>query len=198
MGLRADTVCQRLGDAWPVHRQLFDSVPPLGEEAVLRQFILDLDRVVGRLVMFLACLAMAGAAICGFYQIIARFVLQEPSTWSEVLTRTLIIWSVFLGLGAALRGGALLSVDLLYRTMARTRYLPWLHTFISGCSMFFLLIVVWFGWVVVYRVRFQNLAGLEIPISWAYAAIPVGAMFGILGLLANYLDPRRGELETQQ
>jgi TRAP-type C4-dicarboxylate transport system permease small subunit len=164
----------------------------------LRQFILNLDRVVGRLVMAVACLAMAGAALAGGYQIIARFVLQEPSTWTEVLTRTLIIWSVFLGLGAALRGGALLSVDLLYRTMARTRYLPWLHGLISSCSLLFLSIVVWFGWVVVYRVRFQNLAGLEIPISWAYAAIPVGAMFGILGLLANFLDPRRGELETQQ
>lgn len=164
----------------------------------MRQFILNLDRVVGRFVMAVACLAMAGAALAGGYQIIARFVLQEPSTWTEVLTRTLIIWSVFLGLGAALRGGALLSVDLLYRTMARTRYLPWLHGLISGCSMLFLSIVVWFGWVVVYRVRFQNLAGLEIPISWAYAAIPVGAIFGILGLLANFLDPRRGELETQQ
>lgn len=164
----------------------------------MRQFILDLDRIVGRLVMVTACGALAGAALCGAYQIVTRFVFEEPSTWSEVLTRTLIIWSVFLGLGAALRGGALLSVDLLYRTMARTRYLPWLHAFISGCSMLFLLIIVWFGWVVVYRVRFQNLAGLEIPISWAYAAIPVGAMFGILGLLANIVDPRRGELETQQ
>ncbi len=164
----------------------------------MREFILNLDRVVGRLVTVAACIAMAGAALCGGYQIITRFVFEQPSTWSEVLTRTLIIWSVFLGLGAALRGGALLSVDLLYRTVARTRYLPWLHTFISGCSMAFLLIVVWFGWVVVYRVRFQNLAGLEIPISWAYAAIPVGAMFGALGLLANWLDPRRGELETQQ
>jgi len=164
----------------------------------LRQFILNLDRVVGRFVMAVACLAMAGAVTAGGYQIIARFVLQEPSIWTEVLTRTLIVWSVFLGLGAALRGGALLSVDLLYRTMARTRYLPWLQGLIGGCTMLFLSLVIWFGWVVVYRVRFQNLSGLEIPISWAYAAIPVGAMFGILGLLANLLDPRRGELETQQ
>jgi len=115
-----------------------------------------------------------------------------------VLTRTLMIWSVFLGLSAALRGGALLSVDLLYRTVAKTKYLPVLHFSITAVTMLFLLVVVWYGWDVVYRVRFQNLAGLEIPISWAYAAIPVGAMFGVLGLLANYLDPRRGELETQQ
>jgi len=164
----------------------------------MRQLILAVDRVVGRLILALACIMLAVAALCGAFQIITRFVLEEPSTWSEVLTRTLIIWSVFLGLGAALRGGALLSVDLLYRTVARTRYLPILHFLLTAATMLFLLIVVWYGWDVVYRVRFQNLAGLEIPISWAYAAIPVGAMFGILGLLANYIDPRRGELETQQ
>ena len=164
----------------------------------MRQLILNADRVVGRLIMALACLTLAAAALCGGYQILARFVLQEPSTWTEVLTRTLMIWSVFLGLSASLRGGALLSVDLLYRTVAKTRYLGVLHVMITGCTMLFLLVVVWYGWDVVYRVRFQNLAGLEIPISYAYAAIPTGAMFGVLGLLANYLDPRRGELETQQ
>jgi TRAP-type C4-dicarboxylate transport system permease small subunit len=164
----------------------------------MRDAILAADRLVGRFVLGSACLALAGAAIAGLFQIITRFVLEEPSSWTEVLTRTLVIWSVFLGLGAALRGGALLSVDLLYRTMARTRHLALLRTFITGCTLVFLVLVVWFGWDVVYRVRFQNLAGLEIPISWAYAAIPVGAMFGILGVIANWIDPRRGELEAQQ
>lgn len=146
----------------------------------------------------LACAAMAVAALCGLYQIVTRFVLEQPSTWTEVLTRTLVIWSVFLGMAAALRGGALLSVDLLYRTVARTSYLPLLHALITVCTMTFLLVLVWFGWDVTYRVRFQNLAGLEISISWAYAAIPVGAMCGVLSVAAHYLDPRRGELETQQ
>ena len=109
----------------------------------------------------------------------------------------MIIWSVFLGLGAALRGGALLSVDLLYRITARTPYLVWLRGMITACTLLFLCIVVWYGWDVVYRVRFQNLAGLEISISWANAAIPVGAMFGILGVVANFVDPRRGEVEAQ-
>lgn len=164
----------------------------------MRDVILAADRFVGRIVLALACVAMAVAALAGLYQVITRFVLQQPSDWTEVLTRTMIIWSVFLGLGAALRGGALLSVDLLYRTLARTRYLKLLQALITGCTLLFLVVVVWFGWDVVWRVRFQNLAGLEISISWAYAAVPIGATFGILGVIANFLDPRRGELETQQ
>jgi TRAP-type C4-dicarboxylate transport system permease small subunit len=163
----------------------------------MRSFILTADRLVGRLIMALAVLALALAALIGLYQVGTRFVFQQPSSWSEVLTRALIVWSVFLGLSAALRGGALLSVDLLYRTLARTPYLGVLRTFIMILTLVFLVIVLVFGIDVVHRVRFQTLAGLEISISWAYAAIPTGALFGILAVLANYLDPRRGEIETQ-
>ena len=161
----------------------------------MRELVLAADRIIGRVVMVAACLALAVAALAGLFQIITRFVLEQPSDWTEVLTRTMIIWSVYLGLAGALRGGALLSVDLLYRIASRT---PYLKLLITGCTLLFLAIVVWFGWDVVYRVCFQNLAGLEISISWAYAAVPIGATFGILGVIANFLDPRRGELEAQQ
>ena len=164
----------------------------------MRDFILALDRIVGRFVLAAACLALAVAALAGLFQIITRFVLQQPSDWTEVLTRTMIIWSVYLGLAAALRGGALLSVDLLYRIASGTPYLKLLQALITGSTLLFLAVVVWFGWDVVHRVRFQNLAGLEISISWAYAAVPIGATFGILGVVANFLDPKRGELEAQQ
>jgi C4-dicarboxylate transporter, DctQ subunit len=164
----------------------------------VRNGILAVDRMVGPVIMALACLALAGAAISGFFQVTTRFVFQQPSVWTEVLTRTLIIWSVFLGLSTALRGGALLSVDLMYRTMARTRYLPWLQGLISLLTLLFLAIVLYFGIDIVQRVRFQTLAGLEISISWAYAAIPVGAFFGILSVIAHFIDPRRGEIEAQR
>jgi C4-dicarboxylate transporter, DctQ subunit len=98
----------------------------------------------------------------------------------------------------ALRNGALLSVDLLYRTLARTPHLAWLRALITLSTLLFLVIVVVHGYDIVHRVRFQTLAGLEISISWAYAAIPVGAAFGILAVVANFLDPRRGEIDAQR
>ena len=69
---------------------------------------------------------------------------------------------------------------------------------ISLATLGFLLIMVWQGIEIVQRVRFQTLAGLEISISWAYAAIPVGAAFALLAVAAHFVDPRRGEIETQQ
>ncbi len=174
------------------------AAPALSSLGRARAAVLAVDYALGTLVMALACLALAGALTSGLFQVVARFVFEQPSIWSEVLTRTLIIWSVFLGLSAALRGGALLSVDLTYRTLARTRHLVWLQATITLLTLLFLVIVVVYGWDIVHRVRFQSMAGLEISISWAYAAIPVGAFLGIFAVLANFLDPRRGELDAQR
>ena len=48
-----------------------------------------------------------------------------------------------------------------------------------------------------WRVRHQELAGLEmISIAWGYLALPVGAFFSIVAVLANHFDPRHMELDT--
>jgi TRAP-type C4-dicarboxylate transport system permease small subunit len=39
---------------------------------------------------------------------------------------------------------------------------------------------------------------MPISISWAYLALPVGATFSLLAVLAHYFDPINRELETQQ
>jgi TRAP-type C4-dicarboxylate transport system permease small subunit len=63
-------------------------------------------------------------------------------------------------------------------------------------SLALLGVMVWFGWEMMQRVRFQNLAGLEISIAWAYAPIPLGALFCIVSAIANFLDRREEELDT--
>lgn len=62
-----------------------------------------------------ACAMMALAASLGMFQIITRFVLERPAEWTEVMIRFSLIWMVFLGIPAAFRQGAMISVDVLYR-----------------------------------------------------------------------------------
>ena len=52
------------------------------------------------------------AASLALYQVITRFVFASPSTWSEVITRSAMIWSVFLGVAVAFRHGAMISVEI--------------------------------------------------------------------------------------
>ncbi len=51
----------------------------------------------------------------GLYQVLVRFVFNQPSPWSEELIGRLLIWAVALGIVAGFRQGALVSVDLMLR-----------------------------------------------------------------------------------
>jgi TRAP-type C4-dicarboxylate transport system permease small subunit len=159
------------------------------------QALLALERLVTRGSVFVACCLLAAAASIGLLQVIARFVLSRPTTWSEPLVRTLLIWMAYLGLCGVIRMGAMVSVDALYRA-SRGRGRALLDALITGSTLALLLILAWYGAQLAYRARFQNLAGLEIPVFWAYAAIPSGAAVAVLAVLAHYFDPLHDELEA--
>ena len=65
--------------------------------------------------MLAACAMLVIASCLGMFQIITRFVLEQPAEWTEVLIRFSLIWMVFLGIPTAFRQGAMVSVDVLYR-----------------------------------------------------------------------------------
>lgn len=155
-----------------------------------RAAVLALDRVLLRLAAVLAVAALAVAVAAGAWQVATRFVLAQPSAWSEALVRTSLVWMVLLGVALALREGALVSIDLAARYGP-----PPLRRAVAAATLAaalsFMGILFWFGWGMAERVRFQQLAGLEVSIAWGYAAIPIGAAFAMLGAFARFLDDFR-------
>lgn len=157
--------------------------------APLRTTIVVLDRFVFRSVEALAVACLAGVAALTFYQVISRFIFNAPLSWSDPLTRALMIYAVFLGAVRLFREGTLIAVSLTY-TLAGPRLrkvLDWLH--LVG-AMAFLLVACFYGFQLAWRVRFQVMAGVGVPISYAYLAIPVGALLCALAILAARFDRR--------
>jgi TRAP-type C4-dicarboxylate transport system permease small subunit len=161
----------------------------------LASLVLRLDKATTALASLAASLALAVAVAAGFWQVVSRFLLQSPATWSEALVRLSLIWMVFLGLSVALRQGALVSIDIAHRySSGRLRGLIETLTLVS--NLILIATLLWFGIQMTQRVWFQEMAGLDVSISWGYAAIPVGCVFAAIGTLAHYLDRRNEELEA--
>jgi TRAP-type C4-dicarboxylate transport system permease small subunit len=166
-----------------------------GPRAVVRRAVLTLDRVSTEVASILACLALAIAVGAGAWQVFSRFATSTPSPWSEALVRMALIWMCYLGVAVALRVGALVSIDVLHRyargVMRRT-----VEAMILAFVLSFMGVMFWFGWSMTERVQFQTIAGLEFSMAYAYAAIPLGALFAMVGATANFLDRRAEELEN--
>ena len=94
----------------------------------MRRAFLAFERRTTALSLAVACAMLVAAACLGLYQILARFVLQQPAEWSEVLVRFTLIWMVFMGAPAAFRQGAMVCVDLVHRLAgpAGRRVLDWI------------------------------------------------------------------------
>lgn len=166
-----------------------------GLRAGVRRGVLALDRVTTAAASVLACLALAVAVAAGLWQVVARFATETPAVWSEALVRTALIWMAYLGLAVALRVGALVSVDVAHR-YSRGALQRSIEAAALACSLSFTGVMFWFGWTMAQRVQFQEMAGLEVSMSWGYAAIPLGALFAMVGAVAHFLDRRSEELES--
>ena len=218
----------------------------------MKAVFLNLESWTTRIAMALACLMLAIASGLAVFQVITRFVLEQPAEWTEVLIRFSLIWMVFMGIPMAFRQGAMVSVDALYRAVP-THIKRVLDLVVALAALALMLIILWWGYDYAVRGRVQTMAGLEslsmfwayvaMPVGalfsviaivalaaltlmliilwwgydyavrgsvqtmagleslsmfWAYIAMPAGAVFAIIAIVANYIDPRRMELETAQ
>lgn len=166
-----------------------------GARAALRHGVLALDRYTTTAAAILASLALAVALVAGLWQVIARFATETPSVWSEALVRTALVWMAFIGVAIALRAGALVSIDVAHRYSGGALRLA-VEAAALACSLSMLGVMFWFGWMMAERVQFQEMAGLEVSMSWGYAAIPIGAVFAMVSVVAHFLDRRSEELEA--
>ena len=164
----------------------------------MKETFLRIERFTSGLAMAGACFMLVVASVLGMFQIVTRFILEQPAEWSEILIRLALIWMVFLGIPAAFRQGAMVSVDVVYRSVSPRlrRGLDWVVAF---AALLLVGVILWWGWDYAQRGRVQSMAGLEsISMFWGYLALPVGALFAVLGVIGNLLDPKREELETAQ
>ena len=163
---------------------------------MIRAF-LRLEAITTGLALRAAIALLCVTAGLAMFQVVTRFVFDAPSTWSEVVTRSAMIWSVFLGVAAAYRHGAMISVDLIQTALpaplGRALFIA-----ANAASFLFFTILLWQGWLMCGRVARQNLAALEISIAWVYAALPVGSAFILVAILAATLRGLTGTATPPQ
>lgn len=162
----------------------------------MKALFLRVERATTAFALLAACAMLVVAASLGMWQIITRFIIQRPAEWTEVLIRFSLIWMVFLGIAQAFRIGAMVSVDVLYR-LTRGRMRRMLDSLVALAALTLIGVMVLVGWDYSLRGRVQTVIGLEeVSMFWAYLAMPVGGVFAALGVIGNWLEPQRLELEN--
>ncbi len=161
-----------------------EGAPPAWRRPAWLRAVRSVEGWLTRLALWAAMVGVAIMAGLTCYQVVMRFVVGQPSIWSEVLVRSVMIWTVYLASAAAFREGAVIAAEVLVRNvgLAAGRALQILA---GAASLVFLAILVWTGWQMVGRTATQQIAGLGVSISWLYLALPVGGALAALAVLVR-------------
>jgi len=130
---------------------------------------------------------MAGAV---FLQVVLRFLGQTGIDGLEEVPRYLFVWLIMIGAAAAMQRGEHTVLDFFVNLLGpKGRAAVLIVTTAVGIALFVYLIKLSF--VLVPNAQLQTSAGLELPLGYVFAAIPVGAVLIILPMLRQLLRAAR-------
>jgi TRAP-type C4-dicarboxylate transport system permease small subunit len=143
--------------------------------------------LVDRMVKFI-CMCLFGAmTIIIFIQIVGRYVLPIPYSWTEELARYLMIWGAFIGACSLIRTGENISVDFFIEKLP-VKLKNRINDVIEIIIFFLIAYVLKIALAILPRLGFQQISqALEIPMFWAYLGLLIGLGLVVLQLLGMIL-----------
>ena len=126
-------------------------------------------------------LLMASMVLCVTWQVISRYLLGDPSSWTEELARFLLVWIGLLGASYAYHAKMHLGVDIFTRRFSGNAAL--LHArFVHAVVILFAATVLVYGGLqligLTYELR-QYSPALGIPMAFVYCCLPLSGVMMI-------------------
>ncbi len=129
------------------------------------------------------------------WQVVSRYLMSDPSPWTEEVARMLLIWVGLLGGVYAYREKAHLGIDLLPQklgTVGKKR----LSLFADVCCGLFAIAVLVIGGSALVQLTWelgQTTAVLGIPMAWVYTVLPLSGLLTAYYSVVSILDYTDGE-----
>ena len=147
-----------------------------GIAAVLRGLVRVTEGIAAILIAFIV--------VCNAAQIFFRYALLQPLGWSDEAMRYAMVWVAFLA-GSALvfhqEHMALNVLDMLKSRIAKLL----LRAFVLIIILAFAIMLMEYGWPLAMRNIRQFSPSAQIPLVYAYVAVPVGG--ALMALYAAWL-----------
>ena len=135
----------------------------------------NVKNIIDKILEWTLVVSMSLLVIDVLWQVFSRFILQDPSSFTEELARFLLIWVGLLG-GAYAAGRRMhLAVDLLPSKL-QGRQKAYLDIFIYAIIILFSVSVMIYGGsrlVAITLYLGQTAAALQMPLGYVYLILPI-------------------------
>lgn len=157
-----------------------------------------LEKILDNVMRFLMALSMLTLVVFGTWQIFSRWVLQNPSTFTDELLRYVLIISGMIGSAYCFYRDEHLALTLLTdRAKGPAKVI--LTVFIEACILFFVIYVFIIGGIKLSSTATNVSSVMRIPMSVLYMIEPICGVLIVLARIlkwAQFFADRKGAEKT--
>lgn len=145
-----------------------------------------IQKTLVKVILAIGAVIMAVLLVSIFLQVIFRYVLQKPLSWSEELARYGFVWISMLGAAATIPKSLTQGIDSLLKRLPRP--VQAISNIVTRILMvLFCLLLIVKGWELTTIVHMQTSAVMSIRMSWVYSSIPIAALLMVVILSIDSL-----------
>ncbi|MDD5703671.1 MAG: TRAP transporter small permease [Dehalococcoidales bacterium] len=124
-----------------------------------------------------------------FVQVVMRYIFNYSLSWSEELARYIFVWQSWLGFCLALRHGKHIRVDIVSHWLSPKLKIAF-ELIAWSLSLIMVLFLVTNGFKLLHLLasRGQVSPALRMPMSYAYAAVPVSCLLGSVLIVGHIIS----------
>ena len=155
-----------------------------------------IDALLGHVI----CALMGAMVLNVLWQVFTRFILRNPSSFTEELARYMMIWVGLLGSAYATGRKSHLALDLLTARLQGGRKRA-SEIFIQSCVLVFALAVMVGGGGRLVWIQLslgQQSAALQLKLGYVYLAVPLAGALIAFYCVIFLIEAVRGETEVAE
>ncbi|MBM0065756.1 TRAP transporter small permease [Alkalicoccobacillus gibsonii] len=136
----------------------------------------SINRVLGKVIIFLSSTMFGVMVLVAVWQVVSRYLLNSPSTFSEEFLRYSLIWVTMIGGAYAFHIKKHIAIDMFVE-----RFSTGIQKRIRQCALIFLvlfslIVMVYGGIQIVSLTVTQQTVSLGIPMGYVYLSLPVSGV----------------------
>lgn len=151
--------------------------------AKIEAFLNAVSEYADRATVYLVFLIMCGMVVTTTLQVICR-VFFAALTWSEELSRYLLVWGTFFAATLAYKRGNHIAITFVIEAFPKKVHAAFV-TLSYLLSLIFFVTAAYFGIEMIQMQVFQISPAMSIPMKYVYYSIPISLLVMILHALAG-------------
>jgi len=156
-----------------------------------------LNKIVANLCLF----SMAGMTIVVLLGVLFRYVFRFPLSWTEELSRYLMIWGAALAISIGIKEKSHVGLTILMDKLKSRVLRSILETVVFIITAFFLYVMIYYSVQMTQEAKWQFSQGLGITMVLPTLSIPVSMLIGMIQLVLRYIldlgKPENSENEKE-